>query len=120
MMCVSVNKLVNVYNPLLNPWPGIEEISLLEIEEKLNSGIFLKPNDYNPFKPESKESHINRIVWYIKYGWEDDPIHVVFNKNNLCPIYDGIHRMCAAIYKKDEFIFANVEGSIDSIKSISY
>lgn len=117
-MLVSLKKLIKIVNPLADPpWKEIiEPISFQEIEQAQEANII---SEYNPFKPESREQHIAKIAFFVKNGWNDDPITIVFNQD-LYPIYDGNHRLCAAIYRNDDFICANVEGNIKFIKQISY
>jgi hypothetical protein len=119
-MCVDIEKLRRIVDPfVISPWSEIKEtISLSEIQSELNNNFIIN-SEYNALKPETKAQHIQRIVKLLKDGWED-PIHLVFSKNFSWPIYDGNHRFMAAIYRKDEFILANCEGSMSIIKNIAY
>lgn len=117
-MLVSLSKLVQIVNPLTSP-PWKEVIEPISIEEVLNTKSGKPTSEYSAFKPETRKQHIEKISFFIKHGWNDDPITIVFNKD-LYPIYDGNHRLCAAIIRNDDFILANVEGNRDMLRKISY
>lgn len=118
MMVVSLDKLLKIANPLTSPpWKEVSEPILKE--EVLNSNITEGNSEYNPFNPETRNQHIAKIAFFVKNGWNDEPITIVFNQA-LYPIYDGNHRLCAAIIRNDDFILANVEGDREKIKEIAY
>jgi len=118
MMLVSLTKLLRIVNPLdTPPW---KEITSSISKDEINSTIATNYGlEYDPFKPQTRQQHIRKIAYFVKNGWNDDPITIIFHQN-IYPIYDGNHRLCAAIVRNDEYIFANVEGSFLKIKEISY
>lgn len=122
MMWVSVKLLSKICNPLTNPpWPesSIEPISFEEIKNYINSGAVAKPIEYDyQYSYETKKDHINRIAWYVVNGWGDSYITIDFIYDKSWPIYDGHHRICAAMYRGDEMIWADVFGSKEQIKSL--
>jgi len=118
MMLVSLHKLIKIVNPLISPpWKEVKEpISM----EEINLAHAVTPtSEYSAFKPETRRQHIEKIAFFVKNGWKDDPITIVFNKD-LYPIYDGNHRLCAAIIRNDDFICANVEGNRKLMNEIAY
>jgi len=118
MMLVSLEKLLEIVNPLRDPpWKEIKDS--ISTEEVKNSSLSSSKEEYDSLKPESREQHIAKIAYFVKHGWNDEPITIVFNKS-LYPIYDGNHRLCAAIIRNDDFILANVEGNGDLIRKIAY
>ncbi len=118
MMVVSLNKLLNFVNPLISPpWKEIKEP--ISAKEVLNSHISEEKSEYDSLKPESRAQHIAKIAYFVKNGWKDEPITLVFNKS-LYPVYDGNHRLCAAIIRNDDYILANVEGDRKIINQIAY
>jgi hypothetical protein len=116
-MIVDLQKLTSIINPLLNP-PWAEVTAPIKIEEIENASA-QSHMEYDPFKPETRQKHIERIAFFAKNGWQDEPISIVL-RSNVYPIYDGNHRLCAAIFRGDSWIAANVEGDIQKIKSIAY
>lgn len=117
MMLVSLPKLLKIVNPLDNPpWKEINSSILKEEIINITEEYGL---EYDPFQPQTRQQHIKKIAYFVKNGWNDDPITIIFNQN-IYPIYDGNHRFCAAIIRNDEYIIANVEGSSTKIKEISY
>lgn len=123
MVVVSVEKLANIYNPLLNP-PWRESVNWdkpiykEEILELAKTNL-PRPQEYNSFQPESREDHIKRIAYYVKHGWGEGAIKLNFNWGDW-PIDDGNHRFLAAIIREDKFILANWEGSRAKLKSFIY
>lgn len=117
MICISVDKLKEKCNPLENPpWENVKPISK---EEILSCNFVEKVEEYDPLCLENRESHIKRIAFYVRNGWEDEPITVLCHPN-IYPIYDGNHRFAAAIIRNDEFIMANVEGNRQEINKLAY
>jgi hypothetical protein len=122
MMVVSLSKLNSVVNPAKSP-PWKEwtwgEITKEDVLAACKKGLPKQYHAYDPLKPESKQDHINRVAWFYQNGWEDTPILLTFVKG-LYPIYDGTHRTIAAMLHQHDFIIANVEGSMEKIKSVAY
>jgi len=70
-----------------------------------------------PLSPAvTAEEHAARIAYFVVHGWPD-PIGIDVGVPELgCtvawPIQDGNHRFAAAIYRGDESILAEVDGSV--------
>jgi hypothetical protein len=117
-MVVNLKKLTDIVNPLKSP-PWKELSSEILPEEILSAKSSIDTEEYDSLKPQTRQQHIEKIAFFVKNGWKDEPITIVFNKD-LYPIYDGNHRLCAAIIRNDDFILANVEGDRKKIKEIAY
>ena len=115
MMWVSVELLSKMCNPLVNPpWDKLmEPITYQEIAEASESTTEPK-QAYDSFFGESRQMHINRIAWFAIHGWHDAPIEINMNDVSWV-VWDGNHRLAAAIYRGDEMIWADVEGPKDRI-----
>lgn len=122
MMWVSVKKLSQFCNPLQNPpWNGIfSPILEKEVLDTIALGWVTKPErDYDAWRKETRQEHVNRIAWYVKYGWGDSHITIDFTYDIKSDgIFDGNHRAAAAIIRGDEMIWADVYGSKDQIASL--
>lgn len=127
MMWISVKNLASVCNPLAHPpWiSGMLPLTREEIESRIKRGVLLRYPEYNPVNliPETREDHINRIAWLVVNGWGDNPISIDFNYGKMFkpfwPLYDGAHRLCAAIIRNNDMIYCDVYGSHDEIKMLS-
>lgn len=110
MMWVPVKKLQKYCDPLAKPpWPEqITPISKAEIEARIALGKLYQHRAYSGFCLEDRESHIERIAWLTLNGWGDSHICLDFT-HGWC-LYDGNHRMSAAICRGDEMIWADVAG----------
>lgn len=118
MMLVSLQKLLKIANPLnFPPWREIKG-PILD-NEILNCQEIKYEKEYDSLQPQTRDEHIRKIAFFVKNGWQDDPITIILNKN-IYPIYDGNHRVCAAIIRNDEYIIANVEGPSSKIKDLSF
>lgn len=116
-MYVSVKRLAELANPLVNPpWIGnIAPITREEIAEVCKNPIN-PPDDYDGYYGESRAEHINRIAWYVVHGWGDSSIELYMSYSWI--IFDGNHRLAAAIYRGDEMIAANVYGTNKDIAAL--
>lgn len=121
MVLLTVAKLATLYNPLANPpWEELQgqTITSNEIKNWIDENKMTRPKKrYQAKNPETKEQHINRIAWYVSKGWGQSTITLSFH-NNHWPIHDGNHRLAAAIYRNEEFIAANWEGSRDKLREV--
>jgi hypothetical protein len=122
MMVVDLKKLFSLVDPVKSPpwkeWKG-GPITKEEVLAACEKGLPKQVKQYNPLHPESRQEHVNRIAFFFKNGWEDSPLLLTFVKG-LYPIYDGTHRAIAAQLQEREWVLANVEGDIKTIKSLSY
>ena len=121
MMQVSVDLLAKKYcNPLKDPpWDLLKReiypISDSDIELRLKRRL-KRFRAYDSCRPESRSRHIERIAWYVANGWGDSFITLDFNQDWL--VYDGNHRLGAAIYLKEDMIWADVYGSLEEIRTL--
>lgn len=116
MMWINVSILRKLADPVTTP-PWQEWKSGPIDWTKINLQNTTKPKNYNSLHYETDLEHLNRISYYIKNGWGDAPIHLILRPNTY-PIWDGIHRFCAAILRSDEMILANVEGEKSRISKL--
>lgn len=85
------------------------------VAARLEAGaLYEQPLDGNP--DVAPELHAGRIAYFVTHGWED-PISVDVGVPSLgCnvrwPVQDGNHRLAAAIYRNDDAILADVDGSV--------
>ena len=76
-----------------------------EIQEAVDEGrIHSESNDDNQHIGE-REWHIERIAWFVKNWRDDDPILMKKPISNM-DIYDGAHRLIAAVHLKKHTIQA--------------
>ena len=71
----------------------------------------------SPSELPSAQQHASRIAYLVKYGWADN-IDIDVGVPSLgavghWPYTDGNHRICAAIFRGDSHIAAEVCGDID-------
>ena len=113
-MYISVKLLTKYANPLVNPpWVGdIKPITHEEITEACKNPTH-PGQEYDAYYGESRAEHINRIAWLVVHGWLNDPIEI--HMGDAWVIFDGNHRLAAAIYRGDEMINADVYGSKEKI-----
>lgn len=117
MMWVNVGRLASLANPLLlPPWKEWKS-GPIDIAKVTNTISEVRPREYNSLFSESEHEHIARIAYYVRNGWADAPISLVL-RDGIYPIWDGVHRVCAAIIRNDEDILANVEGDPIKIRKL--
>lgn len=125
MILLSVEKLIKLCNVLSNPpWEEIEThpIDIGELRVRLKEGNFHQDPlfEYNPWEPQTREFHIERIAFLAVNGWNDNPIQMYFNHKGIYPLQDGAHRLAAAYLRNDEWIAANWYGDIELMKEVKY
>ena|ERR1700733_1556486 len=115
---IPVANLAELHNPFeCSPW-GWGSCSLDAVTVAIQQKRFeSKPNFLIDTLQDSKEFDIARIAYLVETGWSD-PINIDVGVPALgCyidwMITDGNHRLGAAIYRKDEFISAVVDGDIN-------
>lgn len=125
MMSVPVKYIEDRVDPLNNPpWDNFAGvINVKEVLTAANRSKLQKPKTFNPRgdgKTESRTDHINRIAYYVKFGWGDTPIFLLLKDDPSwgSPLMDGYHRSCAAIIRGDDMILAEVLGPRHLIREI--
>lgn len=76
----------------------------------------------SPDHQPNAQQHAARIAYLVKHGW-DDNIHTDVGVPSLgavghWPYTDGNHRICAAIFRGDTHIRADVSGDVDYAEHI--
>lgn len=79
------------------------------------SDLYAQPLHGNP--DVAAELHAGRIAYFVVHGWADT-IGIDVGVPSLgChiawPVQDGNHRLAAAIYRGDETILADIDGSVN-------
>lgn len=125
MILLSVEKLIKLCNVLdVPPWEEIESqpIDIQELRVRLSAGEFNQDPffQYNPWQPQSRKFHIERIAFLAANGWNDAPIQMYFNHKGIYPLQDGAHRLAAAYLRDDEWIMSNWYGDINLMKKYKY
>lgn len=118
MMWVNVGRLAELANPLLfPPWVGISKIAIKDIEEALEKNN-INFSVYDPTTPWSYNQHVERIAYWMKCLKQDtsNPITIDFGSSWI--IFDGNHRLAAAILIQQDMIWADVYGSKDKIRKL--
>lgn len=119
---ISVKKLAEYCNPFNGCWIDLQTpITYQEIVSCLKHNKEAYTDTEFPFcKPlpkDHRERHIRKVAYFVKHGITS-PISLDVGVPSLgCYIdylvVDGNHRLAAAIYRNDETILAEVNGSIE-------
>lgn len=101
-------------------WEGIiNPVKREEIAKAIMLGELLHPD--TPIRKGYKGDHIKRIAWFVVYGW-DEPIEVDVGIPGMSlpswPIYDGNHRLIAAIFRKDISIRGHFSGAVEYARNL--
>lgn len=89
-------------------------------EQWTDTGWFFLTQHCSP--EECYRKHVKKIAFFVKHGWSD-PIEIdvgvpEFGGYVSHIIYDGNHRLSAAIIRSDKTIRANLGGSISEMKKL--
>lgn len=144
---IRVEVLSRLCNPLENhPWSSYAPITIEEIAEAIRAESYktarrswhqyardrrleecLDPDyEHNPDMRRAQDCayHIARIAFLVTYGWSD-PITLDVGTQELAALddelpflEDGNHRFCAAIYRGDHTILADVAGDPEAIPDL--
>lgn len=118
---VRVSSILQYANPLVRPpWLGIDPISLDEVAV-YRDNCFARPSPI-PICSQSlptKRDHCIRIAYLARFGWKD-PIDFDCASigTDMWPIFDGNHRVAAAVFRKDEQILVDIFGSQAQVKEM--
>ena len=113
-MDVSVKKLFALC-PANKAW-GPEPINKSEINKAIQEARFFDPKTEPEGYIKTRKDHVERIAWFVKYGWTD-PIQIDLFCYVGHIIIDGNHRACAAKFLKHKKIKAEISGAIDSLEN---
>lgn len=124
---IDLNKLKELFNPFeSNVWVKIDSpITIDEITDYINKGLYQSPDIEVKhdliWDVSDRDIHLKRIAWLVKnYDSEQYPILIDFGIPSLgmgfFEISDGCHRVAAAIYRNDKFIYADCSGEVNEIE----
>lgn len=119
---ISVAKLSTEYDPFESDvWDTGELISKDEVITAIREKRLMSPEDAKDYS--HKNSHIERIAWFVVYGWSDS-IEVDFGIPGMYypnwGITDGNHRFAAAIIRSSNWIIADWAGAEDTMQEFEY
>ena len=114
---VKVELLAEMQNPFEQiTWAGLsrpiykDDVRVAIEEERLHSS-------WEKCGPKWRKVHAERIAHFVKNGWRSAiSAEVLPTKDGgytQRPVLDGLHRLAAAIYRKDYWIIVNVCGDTD-------
>lgn len=114
LRCVSVSKLVDLFQPLDCPqWNNCRRPITPDEVLRVAKDDFIDM----PWRPKFRRiDHIRRIAYLAATGW-NTPIEIDFGVPGYCEphLTDGYHRLCAAAIRKDSKIEASVSGELSLI-----
>lgn len=114
---LPLDRVVSKFDPYReSPWAH-SAVSRNEISKAIADGRF-QPE---PTK-HTRKRNIERIAWLAINGW-NDAIEIDVGVPECCgwlreELWDGWHRLAAAIYRQDETILASVCGSLEYAKEL--
>lgn len=120
---IDLKKLEEIWSPFnatvwikLNTPVTKEEVAQAIAENKLISPETPKKMFMDFWDESSREEHVQRIAWLVKNFSDEYPIELDFGIpgfGGMCgfDIYDGNHRLAAAIYLERPYITANCSGA---------
>ena len=116
---ISVPTLAELCNPLKDMVWSAGRVTRADVKLALRQNDLRSESvdpSYAPRESLSKQDHVARIAYLVKYGW-NDPIQIDVGVPALgvyvdWMIIDGNHRMAAAIYRNDSTISSEISGSI--------
>lgn len=111
---VPVSAIKRVCNPFSRtPWT--RRVTRAMVTARLEADdLYSQPLNGNP--DVAAELHAGRIAYFVKQGWHDaigiDVGVPELGCRVMWPVQDGNHRLAAAIYRGDESILADIDGSV--------
>jgi hypothetical protein len=98
------------YSPLDGRQWEHEPIDEAEVRERMRLPFDATPDPYD-FGVEDRASHVTRIAWYALHGWGDKLVSVLVPMPSYTvTLYDGHHRLAAALVRGDSTMAAEVWG----------
>lgn len=120
---IPLSRITSIHNPyVVSPWDNGQNVTIEGVETALREGR-LEPLSYSNNQPRSNwttRKHEERIAWLVTNGW-NEPIEIEFRYADMesFRIWDGNHRLAAAIYRQDTMISVQLGGFFDnSIKGL--
>ena len=119
---LAIKKIQKLCDPFKNcPWSDEYIITKKEIKEKISKGSVLSLPSSSEFE---KEQHIERIA-YLVLNHDPTPIDIDVGVPSLgyypkWIIEDGNHRLSAAIYRQEKYIFAYCSGEDRVIEGLKF
>lgn len=126
---VSISSVKEVWDPFsIKVWDDLDSpITIQEIMESIINNSFayeyLADGD---LARKSRDYHIKRIAYFVVNGWKE-PIQIDVRTSipqlNEFKIFDGKHRLVAAIFRFDSSISAILRGMVskkEEIKCMKY
>lgn len=117
MARVPVKNLKRICNPFEHcVWDIPKPVTIDEVSMVLATGAMAADYDED-LHDKSSIDHAQRIAYFVHNGWQDPIVIDVgvptlgFNPDWI--IWDGNHRLAAAIYRGDKFIEAEIGGDVD-------
>lgn len=126
---IDLSKLQYTWSPFrFIIWNGLDTpITLEEISQSLAHNILVPPcisKNQNIGNTPTRQEHIGRIAWFVKnLDSKSNPIDIDFGVTGILEkiyIQDGNHRLAAALYRKDKFIYVSCSGSLDRVSNLEY
>lgn len=121
---VSIKLLLNFVDPF-NAWNELEKpISIDEVLSAIENGkaeLSDTPLVLYPSKETNtlfaREQHINKIAYFV-INKAKKPIEIEIDYFDEVSIFDGNHRLCAEIIKKETHVLSNIGGFVDSFNDL--
>lgn len=118
MVWVSISSVKEVWDPFsIKVWDDLESpITIKEIMECIiNNSFACEYLAEGDLARKNRDYHIKRIAYFVVNGWKE-PIQIdvrtTIPKFNEFKIFDGKHRLVAAIFKFDSSISSILRGMI--------
>lgn len=118
---LPVKRLQKLCDPYeTNPW-GKQRITRAKVRAAIEAkSLESEPMSNRAHRRRTYRYHIERIAWLVVNGWEDaievdigvPALGCHAELEGFCVIWDGNHRLAAAIYRGDLEIMAGVSGDI--------
>jgi hypothetical protein len=107
-----------------------EDLLFSEVSKCLSANLLCPPESAPPapkycapcLGEEAKYRDWERVAWFVRYGWQDAiSVDVGVPAFSVPPaLFDGRHRLAAAIYKRDPWILVDPGGSCTIIEHLTY
>lgn len=113
---IPVSKLESnpIFNPFIyQPWSGLGRVPYRISRKRVEMAI----NDGRLIDHVGSNDNAGRIAWFV-LNESNDPIDIAvgfpkLGHREVRPVQDGCHRLAAAIYAGQKFIWASVSGDFD-------
>ncbi len=109
--------LVDLLDPFnCTPWDGMPAFTVSHVRLFVDAGR-LHPHRIVQPHDEAPETHLARIAWLV-VNWRNDgteppQVETVVGGYDQVVVWDGYHRICAAIVRGDPHILVELGGDLD-------